>query len=93
MSLPPKDAYTLFYLEPLLVSRNPVIFEQEHQKYTFKATGDREALAEARRFLAQGVISCNLVSKSREGKRLQKDHPLQTIETHFRTKILKLTGS
>ncbi len=84
MSSSIKDiAYTLIYLEPRLVSSNPVSFEQEIGEHHFTAKDDGDALRQAARFLKQHIVSCNHVAQGREGKKLVRDFPLQIIKDHF----------
>jgi hypothetical protein len=87
-------ACTLTYLEPLLVNRNPVEFEQEVSKHHFTATDETDAKQKAELFLEQHVVSCNHVEKGRVGKTLKQTKPIQKmIKCHFRQEQLSLTGS
>ena len=71
----PLESYTLTYLEPELVCRNPVKFDYERTTHHIKAPGDKEAADQAFLFVAQGVVSCNNVNGKRIGKELKRDHP------------------
>ncbi len=86
------DAYTLYYLKPLLVSRNPFQFEMEREEHHFIAKDTRDATEHADCFLMQGLVSCNHVERGRVGIRLDKDFPHKVIKDHFPTARLDRTG-
>ena len=85
---------TLTYLEPLLVNRNPVEFEQEVSEHHFTATDETDAIRQADKFLEQHIVSCNHFEKGRIGKTLEQIEPIyKMIKSHFRQKQLSLAGS